>query len=265
MGLLHSDTPLQLVFRGECLDGHDPQAVRCAVARTLKLDEERASRLFSGKRVVLRRGVGAAAAHRHIARFALMGAVLRAEPATPRPQRAEPVAKKDVPAGRTGAAWRSLSWARFAVLSVVGGLTLGLVLGPGLSTLWPAIHPHGAAAASRGVANLHDLALPAAPAAVAVDVPPTTEPAAAPAARAAADDEIPQDMKPDAVRERTLSYLPTAGHKAFAISSGGAHAWHAGAASENEASEQALAKCMAVRRPSDDGCRVVDLDGAWQE
>ena len=28
---------------------------------------------------------------------------------------------------------------------------------------------------------------------------------------------------------------------------------------------EALAKCMAVRRPSDDGCRVVDLDGTWQE
>ena len=226
MGLLHSDTPLQLVFRGECLDGHDLHAVRCAVAGALKLDKARASRLFSGERVVLRRGVGAAAAHRYIARFALMGAVLHAEPATPRRQ----------------------SWVRFAVLSVVAGLALGLVLGPELSALWPETHPQSTAAASLDGANRRNVVTPGAPVAHAVT-----------------DDDIPQDMKPDAVRERNLSYLPTAGHKAFAISSGGAHAWHAGAASENEASERALAKCMAVRRPSDDGCRVVDLDGAWQE
>ena len=222
----HPDTPLQLVFRGECLDGHDLQTVRCAVAGALKLDEGRASRLFSGKRVVLRRGVGAAAAHRYIARFALMGALLHAEPAKPRRQ----------------------SWARFAVLSVVAGLALGLVLGPELSALWPETHPQGTAAASPDGANRRDVVTPAAP-----------------VAHAAADDEIPQDMKPDAVRERTLNYLQAARHKAFAISSGGAHAWHAGAGSENEASERALAKCMAVRRPSDDGCRVVDLDGTWQE
>lgn len=260
MGRPHPDAPLQLVFRGECLDGHDPQAVRCAVAKALKLDEARASRLFSGKRVVLWRGVGEAAAHRQIARFAMMGGLLHAEPATVRPPSAAPAVSKSAATGRARDARRSPSRARIAALSVVTGLALALVIGLGLSTLAPEPQPHGAAAASQDGANLPPLATPGVTPAADLSTP-----AAAPAAHAAAEDEIPQDMTPAAVSERALSYLPAAGHKAFAISAGGAHAWHAGAASGNDASEQALAKCMAVRRPGDDGCRVVDLDGAWQE
>lgn len=46
-----------IVFSGRLLDGHDPMTVRKAVASRLSLDEGQVERLFSGKRVVLKKGV----------------------------------------------------------------------------------------------------------------------------------------------------------------------------------------------------------------
>lgn len=249
------DAPLQLVFSGECLDGHDPHAVRRVVAGALKLDANRAARLFSGKRVVLRRRLDAAAAQRLIARFAEMGAVLRAEPEKPRPRRGEPGPTKAAPAAHGGVPrQRPPPWAGRPAPWIVAGLILGLVLslGLGLNALWAEMDAPGAST-SWGVANVP---LPPAPASSAADVVATMAPA---------DDEIPQDMTAEAVRDYRQRYLAAPKHKAFAISSRGAHAWHAGAASENEARERALAGCMQAHPPSDDGCRVVDADGHWEE
>lgn len=64
---------MRLVFAGECLEGHDPAAVRQAMAVALKLDDERVRLLFRGKRTVLRSGVDAATAYRMVARFATPG------------------------------------------------------------------------------------------------------------------------------------------------------------------------------------------------
>ena len=86
-----------------------------------------------------------------------------------------------------------------------------------------------------------------------------------PAATALAEQEIPKDMTAEALREYKLRYLAAPKNKAFAISSRGAHAWHAGAASENEAREGALAGCMQAQPPSEGGCRVVDANGNWEE
>jgi ribosomal protein L40E len=46
-----------IVFSGRLLDGYDPQVVRKAVATRLSLDARQVERLFSGKRVVLKKGV----------------------------------------------------------------------------------------------------------------------------------------------------------------------------------------------------------------
>lgn len=46
-----------VVFSGRLLDGHDPMTVRKAVASRLSLDAGQVERLFSGKRVVLKKGV----------------------------------------------------------------------------------------------------------------------------------------------------------------------------------------------------------------
>lgn len=161
------DDPLQLVFSGECIDGHDPRAVREAVASALKLDEERAARLFSGKRVVLRRRADAVAAHRHIARFAMMGALLCAEPSQPartgRARRWRPLRRSSR---------RLLRWAGIGVLCILFGVALGLVIGPGLNAQWPDEAPPVAAGPS-AVNKLPDPA-PVAPA--AVDASPATLP-----------------------------------------------------------------------------------------
>jgi hypothetical protein len=238
------DAPLQLVFSGECLDGHDPQAVRQAIAGALKLDPKRAARLFSGKPIVLRRGVDVVTAQRQIARFAQLGAVLRTEPSKPRRRRADP-ARTKAPAGASGGPRRRPR------LWIFTGVTLGLVLaiGLGLNALWSDIDGSGASSAPGASRE-------PAPSRTAGEVP---------AATVLAEHEISKDMTAEAVREYKLRYLAAPKHKAFAISSRGAHAWHAGAALENEAREAALAGCMQAQPPSEDGCRVVDANGNWEE
>jgi hypothetical protein len=46
-----------VVFSGRLLEGHDPRVVRKAVAGRLSLDSQQVERLFSGKRVILKKGV----------------------------------------------------------------------------------------------------------------------------------------------------------------------------------------------------------------
>ena len=234
--------PLQLVFRGECQKGIDPQGVRHAVASALKLDEKRTAHLFSGRRVVLRRAVDAHAARRWVTWFEQMGAVLYAEPSQVQAVRNQSVPVTDDSAGHPRSN-RGLRWVGIAGVGVVGALMLAL--GPGLSSLWSDPPAESIAA-------------------------PLTVAAARPEARApvlpapATDVELPQDMSADALHDFRQHYLPALNHKAFAISSGGGHAWQAAAASENEARERALAACMAALRPGDNACRVVDADGSLE-
>ena len=240
------DDAWQLVFSGECIDGHDPKAVRDAVVRALKFDEKRAARLFSGKPVVLRRRVDTETAQRHIARFAMMGAVLHAEPAKPLPPRPLPTR------------WRPLKLAGIGVLCIVVAIMFGLALGPTLNALGPEASAPGAVP-SAAVDAPHPM--PAVPG--AADASPATVPGAEAPARPPTDDELPKEMTADAVREYRLGYLPAVNHKAFAISSRGAHAWIAGAPSESDARERALVSCLGALQAGDDGCRVVDADGTW--
>ncbi len=46
-----------IVFSGRLLDGHAPETVRAAVAKRLGLSPEQVERLFSGRKVVLKKGV----------------------------------------------------------------------------------------------------------------------------------------------------------------------------------------------------------------
>lgn len=73
------DNPVQLVFRGEVLDGFRPADVRRSLGDQLKLDEPRLAHLFSGQRVVLKRSIAAEAGRRHVAQFAVLGARLHLE------------------------------------------------------------------------------------------------------------------------------------------------------------------------------------------
>lgn len=160
------------------------------------------------------------------------------------------------PAAQRTPTRRSSHWISIGLLGSAVALVLGIALWPMLSVMEP-----GQRAPGTSASWLQPHGLPALPVVRA----PGETPSAAATPAPAGDADIPPDMTTDALREYRLGYLQARNHKAFAISSGGAHAWHAGASTANEASEGALADCMAARRPGDDGCRIVDLDGQWQE
>jgi hypothetical protein len=251
---------LQLVFHGECLEGRDPQAVRAAVAAALKLDERRAAHLFSGRRVVMRRAVDEAKAHRYIARFALLGARLHAEPSAPRPVPQRPARRPTLRRLRVRAVrlWRDALWGlsaglRVAIVGVLAGggaLLVGLML-----ALLPGTWGAGDEPPARAV--------PAAGAGAGAALPSPA--AAGTGGDAAFLAERPADMSPAALQVYLRSYTPAAGHKAFAISGGGAYGWHAGAATETEAAEAAITRCMAAAQGHESGCRLVETDGQWLE
>ena len=257
----------RLVFEGECLTSHNPQAVRTAVVRALLLDEADAARLFSGKRVVIRQELDAASARRHIKRFARMGAILRAEPAKPRqspPSRAvRPVAPflaaPTITTGPTphGGRWPVMA-AALSAMCLVGALMFWQLLGPSNEPVVSAepVSTLPAAASSPWAQVLQAPALATATTGAKATASSTPQSTAA---------KLPLGMRAQALAEHQQRYLPAKAFKAFALSNDGAFAWHAGAASDKEARDQALNRCMAAMAPGDYGCRVVDSGGRWEE
>ncbi|WP_425257782.1 hypothetical protein ACPOLB_19965 [Rubrivivax sp. RP6-9] len=246
---------MRLVFRGECQPGHHPVAVREAVAMALHLDDRRTAQLFSGRKVVLRRAVDEATAMRYIARFAMLGAVLYAEPSRHAPPDRPAAPVRPAPAALP---WRQgLRWAGIGALTVLGGASLGLLLGPGL-TGW--LQPGAADGAALPPPQPMPVLATVLPAMV-----PAEAPASAPAGEIAPGVPLPPEMTDAALRAYRLGYAAAAGHKAFALSSRGVHAWHAGAATDDAAREAALGGCMAALQAEGDSCRVVDADGQWQD
>jgi len=65
-----------ILFAGECLDGHAPEAVRTALARLFRADAATLDKLFSGKAQRIKGGVDAATADKY--RRAMEGAGARA-------------------------------------------------------------------------------------------------------------------------------------------------------------------------------------------
>jgi hypothetical protein len=56
------DPQYDIYFAGEILDGHEPTAVRSALARLFKADDATLDKLFSGKRMLIKRGCDKATA-----------------------------------------------------------------------------------------------------------------------------------------------------------------------------------------------------------
>ena len=264
MALARIDAPVQLVFSGECIDGHDPLAVRRAVGAALKLDERRAARLFSGKQIVMKRNADAAYALRQVARFAMMGAVLRAQPMPPL---AAPVPTPPMLLRVEDRARRLLP--RRLAVSAIGAAGLMTVLGGALLLGSRLSELHTDALALALV--LAPVATPATPVTEPPVVPPTgtftsqPSPALAVAPGPAVEDDLINRLSAQVASDYKQRYLPAGLHKAFAISEGGAHAWVVDAASENQARESALALCMQAPRSAESSCRVVDADGQQQE
>ncbi len=73
-------TNVQLVFRGEVLDGFVADEVRRQLAQALKLDDARVAQLFTGARTVLKRSVEPALARRYADKLADLGAKVHLEP-----------------------------------------------------------------------------------------------------------------------------------------------------------------------------------------
>jgi hypothetical protein len=244
---------VQLVFKGECIDGRDPQEVRRVVSAALKLDEARSERLFCGRPVVLKRQVDLASAARHIARFSSMGAVLRVQPVAPGgPGRTHQPAQA---AMVTRHPWvtqpfpfvRSLGLLSLC-LAMLGAFVVGEKLGQRSQTALEVLP------APETVA----LALPLATAA--------TEPAAPLAesvAGVAADDELTAQLSPQAALDYQRGYSLAKWHRAFAVSDSGAHAWVGDVDSEGKAREVALQRCEQLSGNST--CRVVDVNGQQLE
>jgi uncharacterized membrane protein YhaH (DUF805 family) len=71
---------VQVVFRGEVLDGFAPEEVRRQLALALKLDDARVAQLFTGVRTVLKRSVEPTLARRYADKLASLGAKVHLEP-----------------------------------------------------------------------------------------------------------------------------------------------------------------------------------------
>ena len=71
------DTPVRLVFAGTVRDGFDRATVQQKLGAWLKLDGPRLEKLFSGRSVVIKRGLPAEQAAAWAKRFAALGAELK--------------------------------------------------------------------------------------------------------------------------------------------------------------------------------------------
>lgn len=101
------NTPVQLVYFGEVIEGFQRDDVQRRLGELLKLDETKHAHLFSGERRVLKRSVTRAEAERYVQHLAKLGARLHVEPeAQPQPVATKPaiVPATPVPATATATA-----------------------------------------------------------------------------------------------------------------------------------------------------------------
>lgn len=73
---------VQLVFRGEIVSGHAPEDAKRKLAAAVGIAPQQIEDVFSGRRVVLKKGVPADEAPRYLAKLERIGIVARAEPET---------------------------------------------------------------------------------------------------------------------------------------------------------------------------------------
>ncbi|MDO6385507.1 hypothetical protein [Uliginosibacterium sp. 31-12] len=69
----------RVVFKGEILDGFDPEAVRIKASAKLKASPEQVERLFSGRSSVLKKGIAADVAERYVKELGKIGMRVKLE------------------------------------------------------------------------------------------------------------------------------------------------------------------------------------------
>ena len=81
-----------IFFAGQCLQGHDPRAVRAALGRLFKADEQTLDRLFCGQHQRIKGGCDAATANKYRQALTAAGAKVSIAPASGRVAPAGPAA-----------------------------------------------------------------------------------------------------------------------------------------------------------------------------
>lgn len=236
---------VQLVFAGEVLEGFSTAEVKQRVARALKLDDAKLRSMFSGKRVVIKRGVDAADADRWVAKFGAMGARLHIVPAPEAPS-AQPSApgaslRAGLPNEETTRPSRGKRPSKRIWLGVGGALAMVAVLG----TVYKMVGPE------RGT-------------------PPDPQ---APVSAGQVVDAGKAPLPPDSRLESRLGgsaavaefhrYMSASGRRAFAISGNGAWGWNAGASAPEQAIELAISDCDKRRQANTAECYLVHVDEQW--
>jgi hypothetical protein len=85
-----SATRFDILFAGELMADADPDEVRLQLQQRLKLSEETATRLFSGRTLVLKRDVDVATASRYREIFRDAGALVETRPVPPQDASPQP-------------------------------------------------------------------------------------------------------------------------------------------------------------------------------
>lgn len=96
------ETLYQIVVTGELLEGTYLPDVKARLAALFKTPAEKLDPLFSGKRVVIKKGLGADAAHNYVAAVETAGLRCFAEPQETSPPSPSPGSQVATPAGATG-------------------------------------------------------------------------------------------------------------------------------------------------------------------
>ena len=227
----------RLVFAGDVLEGHRVEDVQHKMAELLHLSQARQDSMFSGKRTVLKKGMTFDDATRYVAKFERIGAKVLVEPdeSATRSDLADSRRDDSVPASEPApraASSSSSSTAsssrpaprRTVVIACVAVVALAVLAGAGWY-VWGG---------------------------------------GSPVAPQVTDERLAvYGLTADARTVFRADYWPAGGNKAFAASTGGAYGYVAGAASDQEAAQRALADCEGRRKPEMSACRLVNLTGNW--
>lgn len=97
-----ADTQFAIIFQGQVTDGADPAKVRENLARLFKADPARIEKMFSGQKVVIKKGLDSVAAGKYKVALGKAGALVEAVAMQPAP--AAPAAPAPDAGSATGAA-----------------------------------------------------------------------------------------------------------------------------------------------------------------
>ncbi|WP_213879997.1 hypothetical protein [Pseudomonas sp. dw_358] len=103
----------EIVFSGEVLPGFAGEQVRSNLARLFQADESRVATLFSGRRLVLKNNLDAAAAEKYRATLERAGALAEVSPMLVEPEEIEMTAPPAAPVRRLQVAPRDAYMAAF--------------------------------------------------------------------------------------------------------------------------------------------------------